>query len=37
MNAALSVLRLVQKPGGPLTETAENFHYSYKKTPTYRI
>ena len=30
-NAALSVLRLVQLPGGPLTKTAENFHYSPRK------
>jgi predicted transposase YbfD/YdcC len=30
-NAALSVLRLVQQPGEPLTETAENFHYSPRK------
>jgi hypothetical protein len=30
-NAALSVLRLVQKAGEPLTETAENFHYSPRK------
>ena len=30
-NAALSVLRLVQVPGEPLTQTAENFHYSPKK------
>ena len=30
-NAALSVLRLVQVPGEPLTQTAENFHYSPRK------
>lgn len=30
-NAALSVLRVVQKPSEPLTETAENFHYSPRK------
>ncbi|MCL2305483.1 MAG: hypothetical protein FWC43_09085, partial [Planctomycetaceae bacterium] len=30
-NAALSVLRLVQVPGKPLTQTAENFHYSPRK------
>ena len=30
-NAALSVLRLVQIPGEPLTQTAENFHYSPRK------
>ena len=33
INAALSVLRLLQIPGEPLTQTAENFHYSPKKTP----
>jgi hypothetical protein len=26
-NGALSVLRLVQKPGEPLTATAENYHH----------
>jgi len=31
MNAALSILRLVQQPGDPLTKTAENFHYSPRK------
>jgi Transposase DDE domain. len=30
-NLAISVLRLVQNPSEPLTETAENFHYSPKK------
>ena len=30
-NAALSVLRLVQVPGKPLTQTAEKFHYSPRK------
>ncbi|MGL6195431.1 MAG: hypothetical protein ACRC2T_11480, partial [Thermoguttaceae bacterium] len=30
-NAAISVLRLVQEPGEPLTATAENFHYSPRK------
>ena len=30
-NAALSVLRLVQSPGDPLTKTAENFHHFPKK------
>ena len=30
-NAALSVLRLLQVPGEPLTQTAENFHYSPRK------
>ena len=30
-NAALSILRLVQQPGDPLTKTAENFHYSPRK------
>ena len=31
-NLALSVLRLVQNPSEPLTETAKNFHYSPKKS-----
>ena len=31
-NAALSVLRLVQESGEPLIQTAENFHYSPRKT-----
>jgi predicted transposase YbfD/YdcC len=31
-NAALSVLRLVQQPGDPLTKTAENFHYQPRKS-----
>lgn len=30
-NAALSVLRLLQIPGEPLTQTAEDFHYSPRK------
>ena len=30
-NAALSVLRLLQIPGQPLTQTAENFHHSPRK------
>ena len=30
-NAALSVLRLLQEPGEPLTQTAEYFHYSPRK------
>ena len=30
-NAALSVLRLLQEPGEPLIQTAENFHYSPRK------
>jgi hypothetical protein len=30
-NAALSVLRLLQIPGEPLTQTAENFHYAPRK------
>jgi len=30
-NAALSLLRLLQCPGEPLTQTAENFHYSPRK------
>jgi len=30
-NAALSVLRLVQQPGDPLTKTAENFHHFPRK------
>jgi predicted transposase YbfD/YdcC len=29
-NAALSVRRLLRKPGDPLTKTAEEFHYSPK-------
>jgi len=32
LNAALSVLRWVQKPGEPLTQTAENFLHAPKKT-----
>ena len=30
-NAALSVLRLVQQPGDPLTKTAEYFHHLPRK------
>jgi len=32
LNAALSVLRWVKKPGEPLTQTAENFLHAPKKT-----